>query len=293
MRNRKHSFGYIASVIFVTLFIVAIVVYLATVFISAAKGAADFDAFLNNLIPNVMKTRKELWKCFKQTLEMVGYSSLFSAGFGVFFGVVLVVTQKDGILDCPPIFQLLDKLVNLFRSIPFIILVALLITTTRKLVGTSIGVKGAIFPLVVATVPFFSRQIHSALCEIDSGMVEAARAMGLSPFSIIMRVYLREGLPGMIRGSSITIINIIALTAMAGTVGAGGLGDYAIRYGYQRVMTDVTIVTILIILVMVTFIQTLGTFLERRLYGRRIRLGRYFRYYAAVIKSVFMPRRSR
>lgn len=265
MRNKKHSPGSVAALVFVVLFLAAAVAYFAVIIVSAAKGAENFTGFLNNLIPNVMKTRKELWKCFKQTLEMVGYSSLFSAGFGVFFGVVLVVTQKNGILDCPPIFQLLDKLVNLFRSIPFIILVALLIPTTRSLVGTSIGVKGAIFPLVVATVPFFSRQIHAALCEIDSGMVEAARAMGLSPFSIIIRVYLREGLPGMIRGSSITIINIIALTAMAGTVGAGGLGDYAIRYGYQRVMTDVTIVTIIIILIMVTIIQTLGTFLERKL----------------------------
>lgn len=140
---------------------------------------------------------------------------------------------------------------------------ALLIPTTRKLVGTSIGVKGAIFPLVVATVPFFSRQIHAALCEVDGGMVEAARAMGLSPASIILRVYLREGLPGMIRGATITIVNIIALTAMAGTVGSGGLGDYAIRYGYQRVMTDVTVVTIIVVLLMVTIIQTLGTFLER------------------------------
>ena len=265
MRNRKHSAGYIAAMAFVALFLAAVAAYFSSVILSAAKGAQSFNDFLNHLIPNVMKTHKELWKCFKQTLEMVGYSSLFSAGFGVIFGVVLVVTQKKGILDCPPVFQLLDKLVNLFRSIPFIILVALLIPTTRSLVGTSIGVKGAVFPLVVATVPFFSRQIHAALCEIDGGMVEAARAMGLSPLSIIVRVYLREGLPGMIRGSSITVINIIALTAMAGTVGAGGLGDYAIRYGYQRVMTDVTVVTIVIILIMVTLIQTLGTFLERRL----------------------------
>ena len=265
MPKRKRGAGFIAALVFVVLLLAAVVVYFSTVVASAAKGAESFDGFLNNLIPNVMKTRKELWKCFKQTLEMVAYSSLFSAGFGVIFGVVLVVTQKNGILDCPPVFQLLDKLVNLFRSIPFIILVALLIPTTRNLVGTSIGVKGAIFPLVVATVPFFSRQIHAALCEIDGGMIEAARAMGLSPLSIIIRVYLREGLPGMIRGSSITVINIIALTAMAGTVGAGGLGDYAIRYGYQRVMTDVTVVTIIIILVMVTLIQTLGTFLERRL----------------------------
>lgn len=229
------------------------------------ENQMTFSAILEDLIPNVVKTRKELWKCFSQTVQMVLFSALISAGFGILFGVTLVVTQKGNILDCPPIFHLLDKVINVFRSIPFIILVALLIKATRNLVGTSIGVKGAIFPLVVATVPFFSRQIHAALCEIDNGVIEAARSMGQSPFQIIVRVYLREGLPGMIRSATITIVNIIALTAMAGTVGAGGLGDYAIRYGYQRVMTDVTVVTILIILAMVTLIQTVGTFLEHKL----------------------------
>lgn len=261
----RRSAGYLASRVFVTLLVLGLIGFAGKILYDAAAGAQSGDEFLKNLMPNVIKTQKELWKCFVQTVEMVGYTSLFSAGFGVIFGVILVVSQKGGLLENLPIFHLLDKLVNFFRSIPFIILVALLIPTTRKLVGTSIGVKGAIFPLTVATVPFFSRQIHSALCEIDAGMVEAARAMGLSPFSIIWRVYLREGLPGMIRGATITIVNIIALTAMAGTVGAGGLGDYAIRYGYQRVMTDVTVVTIIIVLLMVTFIQTIGTVLERKL----------------------------
>ena len=261
----KRSWGYIAATCFVVIALVFLYFYFLRVIFSATVGANDFDAFLKNLMPNVIKTKKELFKCLKQTLEMVGYSSLFSAGFGILFGVTLVVSQKGGIMECPPIYQLLDKLINFFRSIPFIILVALLIPTTRKIVGTSIGVKGAVFPLIVATVPFFSRQIHAALMEVDGGMVEAARSMGLSPVSIIFRVYLREGLPGMIRGATITIVNIIALTAMAGTVGGGGLGDYAIRYGYQRVMTDVTVVTIAIILLMVTIIQTIGTVLEHKL----------------------------
>lgn len=262
-KGQKRSIGSLLSLIFVLSVVAAIAIYFLVVLIRAASGAGTVSEYLNNLMPNVVRTRREFWKSLKQTLQMVGYSSLFSASFGIFFGVILVVTQKGGILESRPIFQLLDKLINFFRSIPFIILVALLIPTTRKLVGTSIGVKGAIFPLVVATVPFFSRQIHAALCEVDGGMVEAARAMGLSPASIILRVYLREGLPGMIRGATITIVNIIALTAMAGTVGSGGLGDYAIRYGYQRVMTDVTVVTIIVVLLMVTIIQTLGTFLER------------------------------
>ncbi len=223
-----------------------------------------WQSFLE-LIPNVVYTRKELLKCIIQTLQMVGWTTLYSAGFGVIFGVTLVVTQKDGILECKPIYQILDKLINVFRSIPFVILVALLIKLTRMISGTSIGTKGMIFPMIVATVPFLSRQIHSALVEIDPGMIEAAQSMGCSPLDIIWRVYLREGLPGMIRGATITIVNVVTITAMAGYVGGGGLGDYAIRYGWQRAMTDVTIVTIIIILAIVTIIQTLGGFLARKL----------------------------
>lgn len=223
-----------------------------------------WQSFLE-LIPNVVYTRKELLKCIIQTLQMVGWTTLYSAGFGVIFGVTLVVTQKDGILECKPVYQILDKLINVFRSIPFVILVALLIKTTRAIVGTSIGTKGMIFPMIVATVPFLSRQIHSALVEIDPGMIEAAQSMGCSPLDIIWRVYLREGLPGMIRGATITIVNVVTITAMAGYVGGGGLGDYAIRYGWQRAMTDVTIVTIVIILAIVTVIQTLGGILARKL----------------------------
>lgn len=230
----------------------------------AAVFADAWQWFLT-LIPNVVKTRAELLKCFIQTLQMVGWTSLYSAGFGVIFGVLLVTTQKGGILACPPVFQVLDKLINVFRSIPFVILVALLIKTTRMISGTSIGTKGMIFPMTVATVPFFARQIHAALSEVNAGVIEAAQAMGCSPLSIIGRVYLREGLPGMIRGATITIVNIVAMTAMAGYVGGGGLGDYAIRYGWQRAMTDVTIITIIVILLIVTVIQTLGSVLTNRL----------------------------
>lgn len=230
-----------------------------------ANILADAWQWFLSIIPNVYKTRGELLKCLLQTLQMVGLSSLYSAGFGVFFGVILTVTQKDGILVCPPVFQVLDSLINIFRSIPFVILVALLIKTTRMISGTSFGTKGMIFPMVVATVPFFSRQIHSALMEVDPGVVEAAQAMGCSPLDIICRVYLSEGLPGMIRGATITIVNVVAMTAMAGYVGGGGLGDYAIRYGWQRAMTDVTVVTIIVILLIVTIIQTLGNVLTQKL----------------------------
>ena len=221
--------------------------------------------FLAKIMPNVLKTQTVLWNGILETLQMVGISGLISAGFGIMFGVILVVTQKDSILECNIVYQVLDKLINVFRSIPFVILVAMLLPVTRSLVGTSIGTRGAIFPLVVATVPFFSRQIHSALCEIDPGVVEAAQSMGSSPLEIILRVYLREGLPGMIRGATITLINLITLTAIAGCVGAGGLGSYAIMYGFNRSQTDVTYVTVIIILAIVTIIQSLGSRVTEKL----------------------------
>lgn len=221
--------------------------------------------FLQGIIPNVVKTFPEMTKAFFQTLQMVGISALWSAAFGVFFGVVLVVTAPGGIMENKVINSVLDKVINVFRSIPFVILIALLLPLTRMVMGTSIGTKGAIFPLVIGTIPFFSRQIHSALCEVDKGVIEAAQAMGSGPWEIVVRVYLREGLGGMIRGATITIINLIALSAMAGCVGGGGLGDYAIRYGFQRFQTDVTIVTVIILLILVTIIQSVGNLLTRRL----------------------------
>ncbi len=221
--------------------------------------------FLQGLIPNVMKNSPELFKSIGQTLEMVGVSALLSAGFGILFGVILVVTSPGNILQNRVVFSILDKVINVFRSIPFVILIALMMPVTRAIVGTSIGTRGAIFPLVIGTVPFFSRQIHSALCEVDPGVIEAAQSMGSSPFEIIWRVYLREGLAGMIRGATITVVNLIALSAMAGVVGGGGLGDYAIRYGFQRYQTDVTFVTVIILLAMVTVIQSLGNAVTRKL----------------------------
>lgn len=221
--------------------------------------------FLQGIMPNVVKTFPEMNKALFQTLEMVGISALFSAAFGVLFGVVLVVSAPGGIMENRFVHSLLDKVINVFRSIPFVILIALLLPLTRIVMGTSIGTKGAIFPLVIGTIPFFSRQIHSALCEVDKGVVEAAQAMGSGPWEIVFRVYLREGLGGMIRGATITIINLIALSAMAGCVGGGGLGDYAIRYGFQRFQTDVTIATVIVLLILVTLIQSVGNLLTRRL----------------------------
>ena len=220
--------------------------------------------FLTNVLPNVMSKPNDLYISFSQTIYMMFISGLISFVFGVIFGVILIVTSPSGILKNRFIYNLLGGLVNIFRSIPFVILLAALIPFTRIIMGSAIGTKGALVPLVFGTVPFFTRQIESALAEVDKGLIEAAESMGSSPLEIIFRVYLRESLPGIIRGTQITFISLIGLTAMAGAIGGGGLGDYAIRYGHQRGQTDVTYVTVFIILIMVSFIQSMGTFFIKK-----------------------------
>jgi ABC-type metal ion transport system, permease component len=220
--------------------------------------------FLTNVLPNVMSKPNDLYISFSQTIYMMFISGLISFALGIVFGVILIVTSEAGILKNRLIYTLLDNLVNIFRSIPFVILLAALIPFTRIIMGSAIGTKGALVPLVFGTVPFFTRQIESALAEVDKGLIEAAESMGSSPLEIIFRVYLRESLPGIIRATQITFISLIGLTAMAGAIGGGGLGDYAIRYGHQRGQTDVTYITVFIILIMVSVIQSIGTFFIKK-----------------------------
>ena len=156
------------------------------------------------------------------------------------------------------VFNIVDKLINLFRSIPFIILAAALVPVTRALVGTAIGTKGAIFPLIIGITPFFSRQIQSALAGVDVGLVEAAESMGMSVTKIVYRVYLREAIPSIIRVSVIAIVSLVGLTAIVGIVGGGGLGDFAIRYGYQRYMLDATYATVIVLVVFIGIIEFIG-----------------------------------
>lgn len=214
--------------------------------------------FLHILLPNISAKPNEFIEATLQTLNMMILTGAISLLFGLIFGVMIVVTAPKGILKNAFIYNILDKLINVFRSIPFVILLAALIPFTRMVVGTAIGTKGAILPLVFGTVPFFTRQIESALHEVDNGLIEAAQSMGSSPIEIIFRVYLRESMIGIIRGVQITFISLLGLTAMAGAIGGGGLGDFAIRYGHQRNQTDVTYVTVIIILVMVSLIQGVG-----------------------------------
>ena len=213
---------------------------------------------LNKWIPNVMERLPDFWQAIGDTLLMVVWSGVISFVLGLALGVVVTVTRPGGILENRVVYQLLDKLINFIRSIPFIILLTAVMPLSRLIMGTAIYVRGAIVPLVFGTVPFFTRQVESALAQVDKGLVEAALAMGSSPMEIVFRVYLRESIAAIARGTTITLISLIGLTAMAGVVGAGGLGDFAIRYGHDRNMTDVTYVTVLVVFLLVSLIQFIG-----------------------------------
>ncbi len=213
---------------------------------------------LNKWIPNVMERLPDFWQAIGDTLLMVVWSGVISFVLGLALGVVVTVTRPGGILENRAVYQILDKLINFIRSIPFIILLTAVMPLSRLIMGTAIYVRGAIVPLVFGTVPFFTRQVESALAQVDKGLVEAALAMGSSPLEIVFRVYLRESIAAIARGTTITLISLIGLTAMAGVVGAGGLGDFAIRYGHDRNMTDVTYVTVLVVFLLVSLIQFIG-----------------------------------
>lgn len=219
---------------------------------------------ISNLFPNVMAKLLELQNSTFETLYMLFISGTISLVFGLIFGVILVVTKEGNILENKTVYYILDKIVNIFRSIPFIILLAAAIPFTRFIMGTAIGTKGALVPLVIGTVPFFSRQIESALLELDKGVIEAAQSMGSSPLEIIFRVYLKESIPNIVRAITITFVSLVGLTAMAGSIGGGGLGDFAIRYGYQRYQNDITFVTVVILLIIVNVIQGLGNYIIKK-----------------------------
>ena len=198
-----------------------------------------------------------------ETLYMVFTSLIFTILIGLPLGILLIITEKDHILPHGGIHQTLSSMVNVTRSLPAIILMIFLIPFTRFLVGTSIGTTAAIVPLVIAAAPFFARIVESAIKEIDWGIIEAAIAMGATPFQIIVRVLIPEAMPSLVLGVTITIINIIGYSAMAGTVGGGGLGDLAIRYGYHRFQTDTMIATVIVLILLVQIVQASGNWIAR------------------------------
>lgn len=202
------------------------------------------------------------------TLYMVGVSTLLTVLLGLPLGVLLVISDSRGLSPKPVLSKVLGVVVNLTRSLPFIILLVVLIPITRWIVGTSIGPTAAIVPLTLAAVPFFARVTESALREVPSGLVEAAQAMGSSDWQIVSKVYIPEALPGLVSGIALTLISLVGYSAMAGAVGGGGLGDLAIRYGYQRFETEVMIVTVVLLVVFVQLVQTAGDWVAAKVSKR-------------------------
>ncbi|MCH4177535.1 MAG: ABC transporter permease [Streptococcaceae bacterium] len=220
-------------------------------------------AMFEKLFPNAVLLGSDFWTATLESIQMTLISGFISGIIGLLLGIILLITDEYGLTPNRYIYWILDKIVNIGRSIPFIILLAVIMPFTRLVVGTSIGTAAVTVPLVIGTTPFFARQIQNALLEVDPGVVEAAKAMGSSNLDIILRVYLKEGLVSIIRASSFTVINLIGLTAMAGAVGGGGLGAMALQQGYQRGRGDVTFLSLVLVLVIVFITQIIGNVLAK------------------------------
>lgn len=201
---------------------------------------------------------KMLLEGIGDTLYMTLASTLLGYLFGLPMGILLTVTDKDGIKPIAPVYKVMDVIINMTRSIPFLILLILLIPFTRLLVGKSYGSTATIVPLVVAAAPYIARMVESSLKEVDAGVIEAARSMGASNFDIIFKVMLVEARTSLIVGATISIGTILGYSAMAGTVGGGGLGDIAVRYGYHRWQTDIMLVTVALLIILFQIFQTIG-----------------------------------
>lgn len=200
----------------------------------------------------------EIGQATLDTVLMLGGSLALTVLFGLPLGVLLYLSGKGRLASNPVLNAVLSFVMNVLRSVPFIILLIVMLPLTVLLVGTSLGVAGAIPPLVVGAAPFYARLVETALREVDKGVVEATQAMGGSTFQIVTRALLPEAMPGIIAGATVTAIALVSYTAMAGVVGAGGLGDLAIRFGYQRFQTDVMVVTVVLLLVLVQILQMAG-----------------------------------
>ena len=204
-----------------------------------------------------------LWEPTLQTIAMVAVSALISGGGGTVLGVLLVVTEQGGLLPAPWLNRFLNTLTNIGRSIPFIILMVAIIPFTRWVVGTSIGTTAAMVPLVVGAIPYVGRLVEGALREVNRGTIEAILTMGATPWQVIRKAYLPEAVPALIRAFTVVTITLVSYSAMAGAVGGGGLGDLAIRYGYQGFRLDIMVVTVIVLIVMIQGIQFAGDTLAR------------------------------
>ena len=211
---------------------------------------------LEQLLPNVFWP--EIWQASLDTLYMLLGSMLFTVLLGLPLGVLLFLTGPRQLFEQSVLYGALSLVVNILRSVPFVILLILMIPFTELLVGTSLGVAGAIPPLVVGATPFFARLVETALREVDRGIIEATQAMGASTWQIITRALLPEALPGLLAATTVTAITLVSYTAMSGLIGGGGLGDLAVRYGYQRYQPDVMAVTVILLLILVQVLQMVG-----------------------------------
>ncbi|NRQ33477.1 ABC transporter permease [Nonomuraea sp. NN258] len=206
-----------------------------------------------------------LWEATGESAVMVGWATLFTVLFGLPLGVALVVFDRGGLLPLPALKSALGFVVNMGRSLPFIVLMIAITPFTRLVVGTTLGTGAFVVPLTVGAVPFFARLVETALREVATDVVQAAQAMGASRTEIVRKVLLPEALPGLVAGLTVTVVALIGYSAMAGTLGGGGLGDLAVRYGYQRFETVLMIVTVVLLIVIVQLLQSLGDWVARRL----------------------------
>ena len=204
-----------------------------------------------------------------ETLLMVFFSTVFAILIGFPLGVLLNITNTFGITPRPAFNLVLSRIVDVLRSFPFVILMIVLLPLTRLILGTAIGTGATIIPLSIAAAPFVARITETALNEVDSGVVQAARSMGSTNWQIIYKVLIPESMPSVVSGITLTIINLVSYSAMAGTLGGGGLGDLAIRYGYQRFRTDVMIASVIVIILLVALIQFAGTKIANRMMAKR------------------------
>ena len=225
---------------------------------------------LQKVFPNLAAYWNKFLNNCTATFQMFIISGLISFALGLVFGVLLIVFKKDGIKENRMLYTVISIFINLFRSIPFVVLLVFLIPFTRSVVGTAIGVKGAIIPLIFGTVPFFSRQVETALENVDPGKAEAARSMGSGTVGLIFRVYLHESVPELIRVTTITAISLVGLTTMAGAVGAGGLGDFAINYGQGLNHQDIIYACIIVLLLFICLVQFAGSFLAKKTTNREL-----------------------
>ena len=214
------------------------------------------ESLLTRWLPNV--DWQEIGYASLDTLNMLGGATLFTVLLGLPLGVLLFLTGPRQMFEQRALYAVLSLVVNVLRSVPFVILLILMIPLTVLITGTSLGVAGAIPPLVVGATPFFARLVETALREVDRGIIEATQAMGASTLQIIFRALLPEALPGLIAATTVTAITLVSYTAMSGLIGGGGLGDLAVRYGYQRYQPDVMAVTVILLLVLVQVLQMVG-----------------------------------